>query len=349
MHLNIPTVLRFFIRQRKPAAPMMKKFRMDRPFEGHSWPVRLRSHRSIIEPSRSGLVGQFPNEDGRWRRLLNYYLNCIQDVDRHILAVLDEVKALGMLENTIIVRTADHGELAGGHGMHGKGTTAYREQNHVPMHIVHPDVKGGRSCQALTSHIDIVPTILSMAGGDEIKKADLLATLKGKDFSKLLSNPLGAGVNELREAILYNFNMLVYEDPDFTLGVVKILTRKGKEEGPKEIRRQGLQPDFNKHRGAIRSVFDGRYKFNRYFSTLQNNQPLTFEELHAVNDVELFDHKNDPHEMVNLAADKTKNKKRILEMNTKMNTIVREEVGVDDESSVGLKQDTDYAFSRVDI
>ena len=68
-----------------------------------------------FEEARSGLVGQFPNEDDRWRRLQNYYLNCIQDVDRHIHSVIEEVEALGMLENTIIMRTADHGELAGAH------------------------------------------------------------------------------------------------------------------------------------------------------------------------------------------------------------------------------------------
>ena len=302
-----------------------------------------------FQKARSGLVGEFPNDDGRWRRLLNYYFNCIQDVDRHILTVLDEVKALGMLEHTIIVRTADHGELAGAHGMHGKGANAYREQNHVPMHIVHPDVKGGRSCAALTSHVDIVPTLVSMAGGDESKRMDLLAKLKGNDLSGLLNNPQAAGVNELREAILYNFNMLIYEDPEFTLRAIKILTAKGKEEGPKEIRRQGLKPDFNKHRGAIRSVFDGRYKFNRYFSTLQHNQPKTIQELTAANDLELFDHKNDPHEMVNLAANRTRYKQLIMAMNTKLNVIIKEEVGVDDGSSMGLKQDTEYAFSKVDI
>ncbi len=302
-----------------------------------------------FQKARSGLVGEFPNEDDRWRRLLNYYLNCIQDVDRHILTVLKEVETLGMLENTIIVRTADHGELAGAHGMHGKGATAYQEQNQVPMHIVHPDVKGGRSCKALTSHIDIVPTVVSMAGGDEAKKRDILAKLKGQDFSGLLNDPKSAAVHEVRQAALYNFNMLIYEDPDFTLGVLKILAEKGQEEGPKEIRRQGLKPDLNKHRGAIRSVFDGRYKFNRYFSPLQHNQPTTFEELIAVNDLELFDHDNDPHEMVNLAADSEENKQLIMDMNAKMNAIIKEEVGVDDGSSMGLKQQTEYAFTKADI
>jgi len=225
----------------------------------------------------------------------------------------------------------------------------YREQNQVPMHIVHPDVAGGRSCSALTSHIDLLPTIVSMAGGDESRKSDLLGPLKGRDFSGLLNDPQGAGVNELRDATLYNFNMFLFEDPDFTLGALEILHEKGKEEGPKEIRRQGLKPDFANHRGAIRSIFDGRYKFSRYFSTLQHNQPQTFEELTSINDLELFDLDDDPVEVVNLAADQEKNKELIMAMNAKMNAIIEEEVGLDDGSSLGLHEDTDYGFSEADI
>lgn len=299
--------------------------------------------------SRAALVGQFPNEDDRWRRLLNYYLNCIQDVDRHIRAVIDEVEALGMLDNTIIVRTADHGELAGAHGMHGKGSNAYREQNNVPMHIVHPDIAGGKSCKALTSHIDIVPTLLSMSGGDEVKKSELLDRLKGRDFSRLLNDPGGAGVNDLRDAALYNFNMLVYQDPVFTVSVAKIIHEMGAKEGAAEINRQGLKPDLANHRGALRSVFDGRHKFNRYFSTFQHNKPQTFEELTSVNDLELFDLESDPHEMVNLATEPEKNKDLIMAMNAKMNAIIEEEVGLDDGSSMGLQQDTTYGFGKADI
>jgi len=302
-----------------------------------------------FQKARSALVGQFPNEDDRWRRLLDYYLNCIQDVDRHIRGVIDEVEALGMLDNTIIVQTADHGELAGAHGMHGKGSNAYREQNHVPMHVVHPDAAGGRSCAALTSHIDIVPTLLAMAGGDPAKKAAMLDRLKGRDISGLLNDPAGAPVNAVRDAALYTFNMLVYQDPDFTIDVAKILHEKGQKEGAAEVNRRGLKPDLAGHRGAIRSAFDGRHKFSRYFSTFQHNKPQTFDELTSVNDLEAFDLESDPHEMVNLASEPEKNKGLIMTMNAKLNALIEEEVGVDDGSSLGLEQRTEYGFSNADI
>ncbi len=301
------------------------------------------------QEARSGLVGRIPNEDERWRRLQNYYFNCIQDMDRHVRSVIDELETLGMLENTIVVHTSDHGELAGAHGMSGKGATAYKEQNQVPMHIVHPDVKGGGKCQTLTSHLDLAPTLLSMAQGDDSNKSEMVDKLKGRDFSGVLNDPARAGVNDVHEAALYCYNMFAYQDPNFILDVAKTIQAKGKKDGLADIRRRGLKPDLKSHRGAIRSVFDGRYKFSRYFSPLEFNKPETIEQLTEVNDLELFDHKTDPNETVNLAADLAKNQDLILAMNAKLNAIIATEIGTDDGSFLGLGVDTDYAFNKVDI
>ncbi len=309
---------------------------------------RPKAHFNYQE-ARGGLVGRVPNEDERWRRLQNYYFNCIQDMDRHVRSVIDELEALGMLENTIILHTSDHGELAGAHGMSGKGATAYKEQNQVPMRIVHPDVKGGGKCQALTSHMDIAPTILSMAQGNGGKKSEMLDKLKGRDFSGLLNDPGRAGVNDVREAALYCFNMLSYYDPKFILDVAKTIQTKGKKDGVADIRRRGLKPDLKSHRGAIRSVFDGRYKFSRYFSSVEFNKPETIEQLTEVNDLELFDHETDPNETGNLAADLAKNRDLILAMNAKLNAIIAKEIGAEDGSFLGLGADTDYAFDKVDV
>jgi arylsulfatase A-like enzyme len=59
---------------------------------------------------------------------------------------------------------------------------AYEEGIHIPLIIRHPDVSGGQSCRALTSHLDIVPTLLSMAGMSERRRGDAAGRdLPGKD------------------------------------------------------------------------------------------------------------------------------------------------------------------------
>ena len=162
------------------------------------------------------------------------------------------------------------------------------------------------------------------------------------------SNSGTAGVNEVRDAALYNFNMLFYQDPEFTNEATRLFGELGPE-APKEINRRGLKPDLAGRRGAIRSVFDGRHKFSRYFSTLQHNKPQTFEDLLSINDIELFDHESDPTESDNLATDTTGNRDLIMAMNGKLNAIIEEEVGIDDGTSLGLKAETEYGFSKVDI
>lgn len=89
------------------------------------------------------------------------------------------------------------------------------------------------------------------------------------------------------------------------------------------------EPNFN-NRIAIRSVWDGRYRFSRYFSPLHFNTPTTFEELTAKNDLELFDLQNDPNEMNNLAMEPQKYAPLIMAMNQVMNERIAEEVGIDD-------------------
>jgi hypothetical protein len=51
-------------------------------------PGRPAAHRDFLR-SHDALVGAIPNEEPRWRRRHNYYLNCLRDVDRNIATVLD--------------------------------------------------------------------------------------------------------------------------------------------------------------------------------------------------------------------------------------------------------------------
>jgi arylsulfatase len=287
-------------------------------------PGRPAAHLDFLK-SHDALVGNIPNEVPRWRRRHNYYLNCIRDVDRNISTVLAELDASGLADRTIVVMTADHGDMDGAHQLHAKGAVAYREQNNVPLIISHPAVTGGRECRAISSHLDLVPTLVAFTGAPAAKRAEITRDLPGRDLSGLLAAPEAAAVNALHEGLLFNYNMFAYLDGDFLNEAVDYIHKGG---NPKELKSTGLVPDMMK-RGAVRSVFDGRYVFARYFSPKQHNRPESLEAIYQLNDVELYDTQADPDEMTNLAASRGQAAELVLAMNGKLNRLIDAEVGED--------------------
>jgi arylsulfatase len=314
--------------ERDPKDPLYaQQWQFDLP-RSHAQPIdapgRPPAHRDFLR-SHDALVGEIPNEEPRWRRRHNYYLNCLRDADRNIVAVLDELDAAGLTDRTIVILTADHGDMDGSHQLHAKGAVAYREQNNVPLIIAHPGHAGGRTCRALTSHLDIAPTLVSLTGAEAARRATIVRNLPGKDFSGLLADPATAGVNALREGVLFNYNMFAYLDGDYLLKAVAHIQQGG---DPRKLKEAGLVPDLRK-RGAVRSVYDGRYVFSRYFAPKEHNRPATLEEIYRHNDVELYDREQDPDEMVNLAAKRGASRELVLAMNAKLNRLIDREVGED--------------------
>lgn len=293
------------------------------------------------------VLGHIPLEEERWRRFNDYYINCIRDVDQQISYILRELDALGLSENTVIIFTSDHGEAAGAHGLHGKGPFAYEETMHLPMYIVHPDVRGGQDCQALTSHIDFVPSLLSMAGVARGNINDIAGReLPGKDISAALSSPASAKVNDLRESVLFTYSGLGTNDHE----IFKLNT-EAKIAGKKpivELIKAGYVPDMKK-RGSVRTAFDGRYKFSRYFSPLERNSPTSLEDLYKYNDVELFDLAQDPHEVKNLASDAKANAALITTMSNKLEKIIATEIGKDDGREMPNIPTVDWTIEKVDL
>jgi arylsulfatase A-like enzyme len=291
-------------------------------------PGRPPAHAEYLR-SHDTLVGRIANEDWRWRERHNYYLNCLRDVDRNIVALLDELDALGLASNTIVVMTADHGDLDGAHRLHAKGATMYREQNNVPLIIAHPAHVGGKRCRAVTSHLDIAPTLLSLTHASAEQKAVIAKDLPGKDFSPLLSAPEKASHTAIRDGSLYCYNMFAYIDGSFMEQVVAMVQQPdGKAKVQAAAKEGTLRPDLNK-RGAIRGVYDGHYRFARYFSPKQHNRPASLQALLKLNDVELYDVERDPLEKDNLALDAAKHRELLEAMNAKLNALIDREVGED--------------------
>ena len=314
----------------------------DKPVDA---PGRPKAH-LYYQQSIDLLVGAWPDEDRRWRALRNYYFNAIRDCDRKVERLMQALEDNGMAQNTIVVFTADHGELGGSHQMRGKGTTTYREQNHLPLMIVHPALAGGKQCRALTSQLDLTPTILALTGKDAAARARAGEGLPGKDFSALLRNPEVAGEKAVRPATLFNFDMLSYTDPSWATMTIDTRTYRTKPPAQQEAMLAGHPPDF-RNRTSIRSIFDGRHRFSRYFSAVAFNTPKTMEELLAKNDLEVYDLQADPDEMTNLALDAKKNGDLILALNQVTNERIAAEVGVDDGSFLPIR-DGKWKFPPLD-
>ena len=304
-------------------------------------PGRIPAHR-IYHQANGYLTGLIPNEEWRVRMRQNYYFNAIRDVDQQIVQVLDQLDRLGLTDKTIVIFTSDHGELLGSHGgLSGKGTTAYRQQNHVPMLVVHPAIKGGQRCLETTSHLDLVPTIVAMTGKSTAPVADTMARMKGKDLTPLLSQPANPAFSETRGGVLFCYSQLMVHDPKFTQFLYETLLNRSIAKADQLRTIEAFPIDWSL-RVAIRSIIDGRHKFSRYFSFHQFNTPTTLEELRAKNDLELYDLRADPDEVVNLAYDFDANRDLIAAMNTKLNALIANEIGVDDGSFLPLKDWIDW-------
>jgi arylsulfatase A-like enzyme len=123
-------------------------------------------------------------------RRFYYFLQI--NVEKYIRKVYQRLETSRFHENTIVVFTTDHGDMLGAHGgMHQKWYNAYEETIHVPLIITSPLFGNTpRSEPGLTSHADLLPTLLGLAGVDVDEAAKTLAAshtetrpLVGRDLS----------------------------------------------------------------------------------------------------------------------------------------------------------------------
>jgi choline-sulfatase len=126
------------------------------------------------------------------------------NVDMQLGRVYAALQQTRFFQNTIVVFTSDHGELLGAHGgMHQKWYQTYDEALRVPLIVSNPVMFPQPSSQTVpTSHIDIVPTLLGLAGLDADALRTELATshseaqpLVGRDLSPVIRQQVpGAAV-----------------------------------------------------------------------------------------------------------------------------------------------------------
>lgn len=164
------------------------------------------------------------------------YLHSV--IDKQIAIVLDTLDQTGLTEDTVIVRTADHGELGLSHGLREKAYSAYEEMIHVPLCISCPALfPEPQQTSALWSHVDLVPTLCDLLG----VKAPPTA---GVSQLKVLLAPAAS----VRDAVLFAFDDSFLVDP--------------------------ASPTLNPHIRALRTP---RYTYAVYFSTVDSSRPFEYE------------------------------------------------------------------------
>ncbi|WP_424980407.1 alkaline phosphatase family protein [Leisingera sp. S232] len=122
--------------------------------------------------------------DENIRTLRAVYLGLATEVDHHVGRVIQFLKDTGQYDSTLVVITADHGEMLGDRHSWGK-MTVYDAAYHTPLIIRMPgnDKNAGGCISHITESIDVTPTILEWVGQDVPNSMDgrsLLPLLKGE-------------------------------------------------------------------------------------------------------------------------------------------------------------------------
>jgi arylsulfatase len=108
---------------------------------------------------------------------INQYDGEIRYTDDRIAELLDTLKKEGLLDNTVLFITADHGEAFLEHGAWTHGTDVYQELIRVPLLLVLPeDDHAGQRVEVPVQTIDIYPTVLALLG------SEIPAALQGKSL-----------------------------------------------------------------------------------------------------------------------------------------------------------------------
>jgi arylsulfatase A-like enzyme len=92
------------------------------------------------------------------------YDDCIAALDERLGQLFDELERQGVLRNTLVIVTADHGEELGEHGLYGHAMSLYRPETHVPLLFFGPSVPRGSVVDQAVGLRQLPTTVLDLLG-----------------------------------------------------------------------------------------------------------------------------------------------------------------------------------------
>jgi arylsulfatase A-like enzyme len=139
------------------------------------------------------------------------YAGQVTLVDRWVGQLLELAERLGLMKNTVIIWTTDHGHLFGEHDLQGKPGAEmgrlYEITTHIPLLVHHPEGLGaGQRVQGIVQPTDILPSVLEFYGMSQPEY------VQGRSFWPLL----GDGTTALHDYAFSNRFPPTASDPTYT-------------------------------------------------------------------------------------------------------------------------------------
>ena len=160
----------------------IRKYRDRVPPPSPVEPVEQLDEYSQVFARNSGSMRMSADQVVRGRE--GYYAG-VDFVDDCIGELLDGLGKAGALDNTFVIYSSDHGEMAGVHGLWGKGVF-HEPSMGVPLLVSGPDIEPGVRENCVVSLMDLFPTTCGLCG------LDVPDGLDGVDCSSLLSSSSGS-------------------------------------------------------------------------------------------------------------------------------------------------------------
>jgi N-acetylglucosamine-6-sulfatase len=229
----------------------------------------------------------FPPDPEKWQENTRRYYRCLGAVDDGIGQILKTLGEMDQLKNTVLIFAGDNGYLLGEHGQWDK-RFAYEESIRIPFVVYFPGtVKPGTVRDEMILNIDMAPTLLDLAG------VPIPSYMQGQSFKPLLQ---GKNI-KWREDFLYHYYL------EFDLSIMSPEQKAGFE---KMFKNLDPGPLLTPENMAVRTK---EWKY------------ITYPGIQDID--ELYDLRNDPYEMKNLALD-PRSADVLKKMKTRMVQLIEE-------------------------
>lgn len=214
----------------------------------------------------------------------------VESVDERVGFIIKALKQRGLLRNTIIVFTSDHGESLGEHNKWGHGYYFYEQLVKIPLIFKGPGIPGEKRIKTIVSHLGLTPTLKDLVG------TKYRANMQGKSYKCLFQ-----GGKTQNRALYFDRVTNYLESPRANSDAIrmdnhKLIVERKKEEVTFYLYNLSADPGemkniFNQYKGIFNDLFgkiikirdENRKRLNKNLAKAGNDVNLSREYKKTLN------------------------------------------------------------------